>query len=93
LTASEGREINAGPLASAAASSTSVGQRQGGLEFDSGIDDRPKNAPDSGGAEPPGRAARGGNEDRGFSPSVPAVPRGERGADDQFGPEREKLGE
>ena len=93
MTASVEREINAGPLASAAASSTSVGPRQGGLELDPGIDDCPEHAPDRGRAEPPGRAARGGGEDRGFSPPVPAVPWGKRGADDQSGPEREKVGD
>ena len=63
------------------------------MELDSGIDDCPEHAPDGGGAKSPGRAARGGGEDRGFSPPVPAVPRSERGVDDQSGPEREKLGE
>lgn len=80
-------------VAAAAATSASVGTRQGGLELDPGIDDCPEHAPDSGGAEPPGRAARGGGEDRGFSPPVPAVPRGERGADYKSGPERENTGE
>jgi len=83
-------EINAGPLAAAAASA-SVGTRQGGLELDPGIDDRPEHAPDSGGAKSAGRAPRGRGEDRGLSPPVPAVPRGERGADDQSGPDSEKV--
>jgi hypothetical protein len=91
LTASDKSEINAGPLAAAVPTSASVGTRQGGLELDPGIDDCPKHAPDSGGAEPPGRATRGRGEDRGFSPPVPAVPRSERSADDQSGPERENL--
>ena len=93
MTASDKSEINAGPLAAAALISASVGTRQGGLELDPGIDDCPEHAPDSGGAEPPGRAARGRGEDRGFSPPVPAVPRSKRGADDQSGPEREKVGD
>jgi hypothetical protein len=63
------------------------------LEFDPGIDDRPEHASDSGGAQPSGRPARGRDEDRGFSLPVPAVTRGERGADDQSGPEREKVGD
>jgi hypothetical protein len=93
LTASVEREINAGPLASAAAASASVRTRKGGLELDPGIDDRSEHAPDSGVAEAPGLAARGRGQDRGFSPPVPAVPRSERGADDQSGPEREKVGD
>jgi len=92
LTAFDESEIDADPLAAAAASA-SVGTRQGGLELDPGIDDRPEHAPDSSGAEPPGRAARGRGEDRGFSAPVPAVPGGERGADDQSGPDREKVGD
>ena len=63
------------------------------MELDPGIDDCPEHAPDSGGAEPSGWAARGRGEDRGFSAPVPAMPRGERGADDQSGPERENVGE
>ena len=86
---SDKSEISAGPLAAAAPTSASVGTRQRGLELDPGIDDCPEHAPDGSGAEPPGRAARGRGEDRSLSPPVPAVPRSERSADDQSGPERE----
>jgi hypothetical protein len=86
-------EINAGALAEARTTSAGVGTRYVGLELDPGIDDRPENTPDVGGAQPSGRAARGRGEDRGFSAPVPAVPRGERGADNQSGPESEKVGD